>query len=196
MSEGPNQDLEHLIARVALADRKAFDALYRQFSPRAFAICLRLLPDRQLAEDALQDSFVKIWRFAADFRAGDGLAGAWMSRIVRNQCLDMLRASRRQVSTVEIDDDRDADPQADDPAEAASAIGDPLRAAESREIGESLERCLRELRASQQRLVVASWQNGLSQSELAVATGLPLGTVKSLMRRALIRLRECMGAFR
>lgn len=196
MPPNSNEVLEHLIARVALGDRPAFDTLYRLFSPRAFAICLRLLNERAIAEDALQDSFIKIWRFAGNFRAGDGLAGAWLSRIVRNQCLDLLRASSRQVPTVEIDDDLDGDAGRSASPGTGAAWGDPLRAAESREIADSLERCLRELRASQQKLIVASWQRGLSQSELATSTGMPLGTVKSLMRRALISLRDCMGAFR
>ena len=174
-------DLSGLIARVALGDRKAFSALYSLTSAKLFGVALRILKDRAQAEDAVQEVYVRIWRRAGSFRVGQASAMAWLVTIARNQAIDMVRA--RQPATLEYDDAPDvADPDPD--PEARAALSGAAR---------RIEACLAELDADKAAAVVAAYVEGLSYLELAAENGVPLNTMRTWLRRSLLKLRECLN---
>jgi RNA polymerase sigma-70 factor, ECF subfamily len=173
-------DFADLISRIALGDRKAFTALYHQTSPKLFAICLRILGNRNDAEEVLQEVYIKIWQRAGAFTTGSATSVAWLAAIARNQSIDTLRA-RKPVAD-EIDtalDLADADPS----PEAQVVIRDE---------GRRIDTCMEELEADRAVAVKRAYVEGLSYQELADQFGVPLNTVRTWLRRSLLKLRECM----
>lgn len=174
-------DLPGLIARTALGDRKAFSALYSQTSAKLFGVCLRILKDRAQAEDAVQEVYVRIWRRAGSFRADKASAMAWLVTIARNQAIDIIRA--RQPAALDYDEAPDvADPEPDPEARAALS-GE----------GRRIQACLEELEADKAAAVVSAYVEGLSYQELADENAVPLNTMRTWLRRSLIKLRECLN---
>lgn len=178
-------DLEKLLAYAALGDHQAFASVYDATRRRAWAICLRLLRDRALAEDALQDAYVKVWHQAVNYRPAQGAAEAWLATVVRNTCLDKLRALKREPV-----DSMDAMHTPLDPADAAPGPEQQLERSMSHG---SLDRCFGQLKAQQRELLTHSYVMGLSHGELAARTGMALGTIKTIIRRAILALRACLG---
>lgn len=173
--------IDHLLSRVALADRAAFDALYQLTAPRLFGVALRILNDRSDAEDVVQEAYVKIWRRARLYiSSDDGAPLQWLTSVVRNTAIDWRRRRRflNADPAVEIPDD------APTPETAAAISGEARLLAE----------CLETLDADKARLIRKAYFTGMSYAELSAAEATPLGTMKSWMRRALARLRECMEA--
>lgn len=164
-------DLDLLLARIGQGDRRAFRHLYDQVAARMLASARRILGDRELAEDAVQEAFVRIWRSAANFDPARGVALAWVGRIVRNAALDRIPKDREmsRIEEVEI---------AVMPVEPSSA-----------RVGQ----CLKKLPGQQGRAMVLMYVHGMTHSELADYLGAPLGTVKSWIRRGMGTLRICMG---
>lgn len=179
--EGPQERLARLLARTALGDRKAFAELYDATRAKLFAVTLRIVRERPLAEEVLQDSFVSIWHHASDYSRGRSAPTTWMSAIVRNRSLDIVRRTRETPDV----DDRLAANLVD---ESATPAGD----AEARAEAHQLRHCLEELDAEQRQSIALAFFHGLSHSELAVHLRRPLGTVKTHIRRGLMRLRDCL----
>lgn len=179
--------LVDLLARCALADQRALAELYRQTRSRLYAVALRMLRDTDAAEEALQESFVKVWRNAGRYREDLAAPMTWLTSVVRNQCLDMLRRGQpEKTQRVLLDED-------DDTLERmADETPDPMALAMNSQAAASLTQCLDRLKDQQQRLIARAFYEGLSHSELATATGLPLGTVKTNIRRGLAALRSCL----
>ena len=177
-------DLEKLLAYSALGDHQAFAAVYDATRRRGWAICLRLLQDRALAEDALQDAYVKVWHQAANYRPTQGAAEAWLATVVRNTCLDKLRALKREPV-----ESMDAMHTPLDPVDGAP--GPEQRLERSLSHG-SLDRCFEQLKPQQRELLTHSYVMGLSHGELAARTGMALGTIKTIIRRAILALRACL----
>lgn len=173
-------DPARLIARVALADRKAFAALYRATSGKLFGVCLRMLQDRADAEEALQEIYIKVWNNAGAYRADMAQPMTWLTAIARNHALDMLR--RRRQAAVELDEAGEiADPQAG-PEETAVLSSE----------GRRIEDCMQLLEKDRADAVRAAYVEGMSYLELAGLHGVPLNTMRTWLRRSLIKLRECM----
>lgn len=172
--------LSELIARTALGDRVAFSALYSHSSAKLFGVALRILKDRAQAEDAIQEVYVRIWRRAGSFRVGQASAMGWLVTITRNQAIDLIRA--RQPAALEYD----AAP------EIADSAPDPEATAALRGEGRRIEACLGELEADRASAVTAAYVEGLSYQELAEQYGVPLNTMRTWLRRSLMKLRECM----
>jgi len=168
---GTATDLEALLALIGQGDRCAFRYLYDRVAGRMFATARRILGDRELAEDAVQEAFVRIWRSAAKFDPARGVALAWVGRIVRNAALDRLPKERDmgRIEDIEL---------AVMPVEPPSA-----------RVGQ----CLKKLPDQQGKAMVLMYVHGMTHSELAEYFGAPLGTVKSWIRRGLAMLRICMG---
>ena len=173
--------LAQLLSRSALGDRAAFADLYGATRSKLFAVSLRIVRERSLAEEVLQDSFVSIWNHAADYAQAKSAPSTWMTAIVRNRSLDILRKPREEA-----DIDEALTAQLVD--EGAS----PQREAEARGEAHSLRDCLEELDAEQRQTIALAFYHGLSHAELAEHLRRPLGTVKTHIRRGLLRLKECL----
>jgi RNA polymerase sigma-70 factor (ECF subfamily) len=182
-SADPADRLASLLAASALGDRAAFAELYRATSAKLFAVSLRIVRERQLAEEVLQESFVAIWNHAHVYARAKSAPTTWMAAIVRNRSLDLLRRGAREAEDV---DEALASRLAD---ETASPARDAARRAESHAIRD----CLGELDADQRQTIALAFFHGLTHAELARHLRRPLGTVKTHVRRGLARLRECLG---
>jgi RNA polymerase sigma-70 factor (ECF subfamily) len=174
--------LADLLSRTALGDRRAFEALYGATRSKLFAVSLRIVREGPLAEEALQDSFVSIWNHAADYAAGKSAPLTWMSAIVRNRSLDIVRRTREE-------------PDVDDAlaANLADESAAPARDVEARAEAHALADCLGELDAEQRQSIALAFYHGLTHSELASHLRRPLGTVKTHIRRGIARLRDCLA---
>jgi RNA polymerase sigma-70 factor (ECF subfamily) len=171
--------LETLLSRVTQRDRAAFAELYQETSAKLFGIALRITRTRELAEEALQESFVAVWERAGAYDPARGSAMAWLVTIVRHGAIDQLRraASRGERRAA--------------PEEALLTLTAPGRS-DSRAELRALERCLDELEPAARRAVLLAYCYGLSRDELAVRLEVPVGTVKSWLRRSLERLQRCL----
>jgi RNA polymerase sigma-70 factor (ECF subfamily) len=182
----PDEPLAGLLAACARRDRDAFERLYRATSPKLFGVAVRILRREDWAEEVLQDCYLRIWDHAPDYRAGLAAPMTWMTSIVRNRCLDRLRRPRLEV----IDEDGAIFEAAE------SGAPGPLAVLEARGEAAELRRCLAALEARQRQAVALAFYDGLSHAELAAHLREPLGTVKTWVRRGLLRLRSCLEAGR
>jgi RNA polymerase sigma-70 factor (ECF subfamily) len=174
------QDITKLIVRTSMRDRTAFDSLYRATSAKLFGVCLRVLNDRAEAEEALQEVFVKIWTKADRFAASDLSPISWLVAIARNHAIDRIRARRQPHS--DIDDALDIADSAPGPEAAAAAAGER----------EKIHGCLEELEKTKADAVRGAYLKGESYAELAARHGVPLNTMRTWLRRSLMKLRECL----
>jgi RNA polymerase sigma-70 factor (ECF subfamily) len=174
--------LASALARVALGDRQAFEAVYRETSGRLFAICLRVLADRAEAEDVLQEVFTTVWHKAGQFDASRASATTWLGMIARNRAIDRLRAApaSQRHAPIELAE------------EIVDAAATPAIAAEATDDRNRLGECLGKLDARRRSLIRVAFFEGATYEELAARVGSPLGSVKSWIRRGLLQLRECL----
>ena len=185
----PDAELMALIDRVGLRDETALRLLYDRTAPKLFGLALRVVRQREWAEDVVQEAFMTIWRIAGDYRATLSPPMAWMGLIVRSRALDLLRkrtADRAQL-TQEFDEIMEDTMQSDAP--------DPSATADASQQAWALHQCLSQLEGRQREVVSLAYLRDLSHSELAEQLKLPLGTVKTWIRRGLEKLRVCMGRF-
>jgi RNA polymerase sigma-70 factor (ECF subfamily) len=166
----PEEPLESLIAAVAQGDRQAFRRLFDRASGLVHGTARRILRDGALAEDAAQNTFVKIWRAAASFDPIRGRAEPWIAIIARRCALDLIPANREMepIENQEI-------------AIEPEAIPDP-----------GLRRCLKLLSPEHRNALLLTYVYGLTHEELAESLGIPLGTAKSRVRRAAAAMKECL----
>lgn len=186
--------LDRVAARLAhpasQADSElALRELYDFVSSRMFGLALKVTGRRDWAEDVLQEAFISIWRSAGDYRASLSPPLAWMGLIVRSRGLDFLRrrTSARADAAQELDDTISETVAGDAP--------DPIDTTQASEQAGALHECLRKLDARQREVVILAYLRDLSHSELAEQLKLPLGTVKTWIRRGLEQLRGCMAHF-
>lgn len=170
------------LQRVAAGDRPALAELYSATSAKLFGVCLRILPDRAEAEEALQEAYLTIWRNAARFEAGRASPITWLVTVTRNRALDRLRG-RKGLPLGPLD----LASEVADPADGADLLLE--RDQESARLGV----CLGKLDQQDTILIRAAFFEGSAYSELAARASMPLGTVKSRIRRALLKLRECLS---
>jgi len=176
-------ELTTLLAACARRDREAFARLYQSTSAKLFGVALRILRREDWAEEVLQECYVRIWTHAPEYRPALAAPMTWMSSIVRNRCLDWLRRPRVEVAD---DDGSIAEgTEADDPG--------PLAHLERAKESAALSRCLQTLEGKQRQAIALAFFDGLSHSELARHLREPLGTVKTWVRRGLLRLKDCLA---
>jgi RNA polymerase sigma factor (sigma-70 family) len=178
-----------LLERIALQDDAALKVLYRQCAPKLYGLALRVVTQRDWAEDVLQEAFLSIWRSAPDYRASLSPPMAWMGLIVRSRGLDMLRrrTADRTHMTQELDETLSDTLASDTPT--------PMDTAQASEQAWALHQCLGRLDNKQREVVSLAYVRDLSHGELAQQLSLPLGTVKTWIRRGLDQLRLCMAHF-
>lgn len=172
---GEAQALNALLAAVAASDRNALAELYSRTAPQILGVVSRMLPRREVAEEILHDAYLRIWHNAATFSPQRGSAMAWMVAIARNAALDRLRRQRREIPLEDL-------PDYDAPADEPNGPG-----------AQALAGCLQELDLEQRNCILLAYYHGLTHDELAQRLGRPVGTVKSWIRRSLLRLRKCLG---
>lgn len=181
------QQLRSLLQRVANGDAGAFRVLYDATSAKLFGFALRILVKRELAEEVLQDSFVAIWNNAASYQSQLAAPMTWMSTIVRNMAFDHLR--RREVRA-------NVDGALFD-SEVADAMQDPgatpIEALEMSADAKALAYCMSALEGLHRQVIGLAYFHDLSHSEVAAQMALPVGTVKTWIRRGLERLRTCLA---
>lgn len=163
-------------------DRAAFRAVYEATSAKLFGACLRICGDREIAEDALQDAYVTIWKNASRFDRTRSSPITWLVAIARNRAIDRMRARGQFAQARPIEDAADAV----DPALDAQSVLERSQGAQQ------LEQCLGELEPRHAQLIRTAFWEGRTYESLAETAGAPLGTVKSWIRRSLLRLRACL----
>jgi len=178
--QSASHDITRLIVRVSMKDRAAFDLLYRRTSAKLFGVCLRVLSDRGEAEEALQEVFVKIWMKADRFAVSELSPISWLVAIARNHSIDRIRARRERTAAL----DAARDVPDDRPGPEAQAVASSER--------ERIHTCLDELEQDRAAAVRGAYLNGDSYVELAGQFSVPLNTMRTWLRRSLIKLRECL----
>ncbi|MBY6046358.1 sigma-70 family RNA polymerase sigma factor [Vannielia litorea] len=175
-----SEEIEGMIARCALGDRAAFAALYQATSSKLFGICLRILRERSEAEDALQEVYLRVWRKAESYVAGGPSPMAWLSTVTRNLAIDRLRAKAPPAD--ELEDAPELVAKGPTPEQSAVAAGEAAR----------IGACLGELEPDRAGAVRGAYLEGASYTELAGHYGVPLNTMRTWLRRSLIKLKECL----
>jgi RNA polymerase sigma-70 factor (ECF subfamily) len=166
-----------LIQRTGAGDRTAFEKLYRRYARPVFGLALRRLGDRGRAEDALQETFVSVWRSAATYKPERGPGAPWLYGVARNAIVDRSRARN--------------EPPAEAPDEASLEAG-PDERAEHAWVQWRVHRALETLPEREREVIALAYWSDLSQSEVAEKLGIPLGTVKTRTRAALAHLAEAL----
>lgn len=175
-------ELVWLLAAVARGDQAAFDKLYAATRAKLYGVVLRILRRSDLADEVIQETYVKIWTSAGQFNPALASPITWMVAIARNRAIDLVR-KKSDVSIEEV-------PEA---MEMAADTPDPLAA---REFNEELKRllgCIGRLDGERRKLVLLAYYNGFSREQLAQQLGKPVNTIKTWLRRSLLEIRECLG---
>jgi RNA polymerase sigma-70 factor (ECF subfamily) len=180
-SPAERDELDRLLIRTGRNDQKAFAELYKRTSPALFGVCLRMLRDRTEAEEVLQETYITVWRRAAGFDAAKGSAITWLITLSRNKAIDRLRQPRELL----LDDPYTLD-------ETIDAQPTPAARAEASQEYRRLQHCLDELAPAQRDSVREAFFTGATYNELAARRKVPLGTMKSWIRRSLMLLQTCM----
>jgi RNA polymerase sigma factor (sigma-70 family) len=182
---GPDREFDHLsdaalIALVARGDEHALGALYDRYGRASYGLALRVLRDRVLAEDAVQEAFLAVWRSAASFSPERAKPSTWILTLVHRRAVDLVRREER----------RRADP-IEDVAHPAGGATDEEAALRSKR--RAVQEALRRLPDDQREALELAYYGGFTQSELAERLGQPLGTIKSRMFTGLTRLRDLLA---
>ncbi len=176
---------ESILQRIAADDDAAFAALYDRFSGRLYALALRILEDEQDARDALQEGFLYLWEKASNFDPTKSKAYTWSVMIFRHKAIDRLRSRRRRLKL--------ADDAANDLIEIDRfnpETGDELAA--KADDAAAVRRAMKSLPEEQRKSIEWAFFRGFTHHQLAEFFGQPLGTVKTNIRRGLLRLRDAM----
>jgi RNA polymerase sigma factor (sigma-70 family) len=177
-----DDEVTAIIGRCASGDRSALKRLFDAEGPRMIGVAERILRRRALAEEAMQDAFVQVWRRASSFDPRLGSGRTWLYTILRNRSLNILRTeSRTDLPGDDAAFDRASED--DDPEQVVMKLGEATR----------LRACLEKLEPARRKAIVLAYANGLSHGELAGKLGLPLGTIKSWIRRGMQSLKECLS---
>lgn len=162
-------------------DRAAFARLYQETSGQLFAVALKVARRRDLAEDILQDAYCAIWQKAGQYQEDRGRAMAWLVMIVRYRAIDRLRSQQRRAEDSASEDLAEIDLPDD-------WVAHPVGA----ETALDVRSCLGHLQDNQRRAILLAFYYGLTHEEVAAHLDVPLGTVKSWVRRGLLQLKECL----
>lgn len=178
---GANFDYEGCLAGCARGDRGALRALYDRESRWLMGVAMRIVRDRALAEEVLQEAFLQIWKAAATFDASRGSGRGWIYTIVRHRALQEIRRGGHEVSLDAEDlENLSNDQQSPDPD--APGIGTA-----------ELENCLQQLEPKKRACIVHAFIEGYTHEQIASKLDTPLGTIKSWVRRGLLSLKECLA---
>ncbi len=176
-------DYEAAVEACARGERYALRSLYEHEARWLLAVAQRIVRDRELARDVVQDAFLQIWQRASSFRRDLGSGRGWIYTVVRHRALDVARTAGRETAAGD-----DIDALAD-----AVAVAGGRHDAEPAIDTESLSHCLDTLEASKRDCIVLAFVEGYTQDQIARRLETPIGTVKSWIRRGLLSLKECLS---
>lgn len=180
-ADAARERLTAALTRVAQGDRAELRLVYDLTSAKLFGICLRICQDRDIAADIVQETYLKVWQRAGRFDSAKASPVTWLCAIARNGAIDWCRANRMAVvdiaEAVDIADDR---PSATDRIEAAQT-------------STRIDHCLDALGGQPAEAIRAAFFHGFTYSQLSDRMAVPLGTMKSWVRRGLAQLKECLG---
>ena len=174
-------DLDKALMACAGGDKRALNAIYEAEGPRMLGVAMRILKRRSLAEEAVQDAFVLVWRKAASFDPAKGAAASWLYTVLRNRSLAILRDEGRSEPT-QMPLGQEVADEGESPEEIITRLSD----------AEALKHCLQKLEPKRRMAITLAYVHGLSHGELAGKLGLPPGIITSWLRRSLLTLRECL----
>lgn len=177
-----DDDCDRLLQKVGGGDREALGALFQREAGRLIAVARRIVRRREIAEEVVQESFVAAWRHAARFDPARGRARAWLSTIVRNRALNVIRDGGR-LDFADENTLAEYRNRADEAEAAFDMLGE----------GEALKRCLDSLEPLRRRSILLSYVVGYSHGEIASELTVPVGTVKAWIRRGVVALQECLS---
>ena len=180
------EQLAEWLSATARGDEQAFQRLYAATSSQLYALLLRILRNPERAQDALQDAYVRVWQKADTYAPERGAPLTWLLSIARYRALDVLRRKRPEVAMPEEPD------MMSTLLEDEQALS-PLEENENQQSLDAIRVCLKTLQPQQRDSVLLAYYEGLTHQELAERLDAPLGTVKSWIRRGLMRLRECLA---
>ncbi len=172
-----------LLLLCAEGDQRAFERLYKKTSPRLFGLCMRMMYVSQLAEEVLQEGYVKIWNNAGSFDPSKASAMTWMTTVVRNRALDVLR--RKKVRPVEVESQYEGN-------EFAELSAGPLDQADLSSATQAVVDCMNGLNEKQKKAILMAYYYGHTHEEISKELNSPLGTVKAWIRRGIERVRACL----
>src|ERR1700753_898670 len=175
-------ELVWVIAAVAKGDEAAFERLYGATRAKLYGVVLRILRRQDLAEEIIQETYIKVWNSADQFDPAQSSPITWMAAIARNRAIDLVR----RKTELSIEEEPDA-------MEVASDSPDPLA---RREMSEELKRlleCVGRLEQDRQKLVLLAYYNGWTREQLAEKFEAPVNTIKTWLRRSMMDIRACLG---
>ena len=180
-SPADRDELNGLLVQTGRNDQKAFAELYKRTSSKLLGVCLRMLHDRGEAEEVLQETYSTVWRRASTFNPAKASAITWLITLSRNKAIDRLRQHREELLG--------------DPSRLNEIVDEqptPAADAEASQEYRRLQLCLDELEPQQRDSVREAFFTGATYNELATRCMVPLGTMKSWIRRSLMQLRTCL----
>ncbi len=178
-----SNELAAVLARVAQADRTAFEVLYRSTSAKLYGIILRIVANRSVADDLLQEVYVKAWQRANDFDAAKASPITWLATIARNRAIDEVRRSKPKATQY---DTESLELSADD--------AHPLDAQARKEELRALMACLDQLDGEKRDIVLLAYYRGMSRDDLAQRFTRPVPTIKTWLHRSLAQLKACLSS--
>ena len=174
---------QDVLAAVARGNVEALDLLYQRYHQRLYALAYRMVADRQIAEDLIQETFVRVWRHAASYSPQAGSVRGWLFAILRNYAIDCIRKQRQRSAPREV-------PLGEIDCDEHLAVGDTWEEVWRREERAQIRRALDHLSEKQRMVIELGYFQGYTHVEIAAMSGLPLGTVKSSMRLGLGALKR------
>lgn len=180
------QEWSQLIAQTAQGDQVALATLYDHTSPHVFGLVLKILNDREAAEEVTLDVYTQVWRQAHTFDRARGAPGAWLMMLARTRAIDRFRAGAAERGRID---------SLDAVQWFASDDDTPEQDVEGQQRRRYVQQALAALTAEQRQAIALAYFYGLSQSEIAEKLQLPLGTVKTRMRLGMIKLREALAPY-
>jgi RNA polymerase sigma-70 factor (ECF subfamily) len=181
------RDQEELLRRIAGGDQQALAEMYDQLAGVLFSMAIHILADRREAEEVVQDVFVQIWKKAASFDSALGTPLHWTLGIIRNRCVDYLRARQRRSRLLD-------DAIEDAGADGVRPVAPELSALTPEELA-AVRSAVAALPADQHQAIAMAFFGGMTHLEISAALNEPLGTIKARIRRGMLKLQESLKAY-